>query len=191
VCTWAIVPMKDLSHAKSGLRHSLLPDERTALVSALLRRTLRVLSEIPAIEGTLIASRDPDVHGIAHSFGAQPVTEPRGLTLNGALAEARREAVAKKATAVVIFPADLPLLDRDSVERVLEMAADPPALVVVPDRRGEGTNMLCVPPPPDLIDFGFGSDSCARHISSGKEVNACVRVQVSHKISSAGSARGP
>jgi 2-phospho-L-lactate guanylyltransferase len=48
------------------------------------------------------------------------------------------------------------------VDQLIERAADPPSLLIVPDRHGTGTNALLLTPP-NAISPSFGPDSRARH----------------------------
>jgi 2-phospho-L-lactate guanylyltransferase len=102
-----------------------------------------------------------------------------GTGLNPALELARTEAQARGATAVVVLPADLPWLERETLDRVLEAAAGAGAgsrasaalVALVPDRHGTGTNVLVLAPP-EAIDFAFGPGSRARHAAEAAAAGA-------------------
>jgi 2-phospho-L-lactate guanylyltransferase len=75
----------------------------------------------------------------------------------------------------LIIPADLPCLEADEIKTILAYKDDPPIVVIVPDRKNEGTNALFVCPP-DLIDFKFGKGSFEKHSQQARD--AGVRLEV-------------
>jgi 2-phospho-L-lactate guanylyltransferase len=77
------------------------------------------------------------------------------------------------ASAVLVLPADLPLVTSADIEAMIALAEPTPALVLAPDRKGEGTNAL-LSAPPALIEYKFGPQSYANHRSSASA--AGVRV---------------
>jgi len=112
------------------------------------------------------------------------VGEPRAGGLNAALRAARDAAGSAGATAVLMLPADLPLLDRAALERLLDgadaalAAGNGHALVVVApaDARG-GTNALLVSPP-NLVDPAFGESSLAAHLLAASKADATVQLVI-------------
>lgn len=164
--TWALVPIRGLESAKTRLGGDLDAEERRDLVVDLLRRTLRATRDARRIVGTIVVTMDPDAAGLARDHRAIGLVE-RAPGLNGAITAARSVAVARGATAVLILPADLPAIDADAVDAVVDAgarAAPRPAgvVVLVGDRHGSGTNALLVSPP-DLIEPAFGPASRELH----------------------------
>lgn len=85
--------------------------------------------------------------------------------LNAALEQATAYAQAHGAAAVLILPADLPLLTLDDVTRLWRASRQlysARALVVAPDSAEQGTNALLVRPP-GALHYEFGPDSFSRH----------------------------
>lgn len=183
--TWAIIPVRGLERAKSRLGGPLDAEERVDLVSGLLRRAVAATTSSSQVAGTIVVSSDRAALDLAQGMGAIAVADlERGL--NPALDVARAEALARGATAIVILPADLPLLDRDSLDDVIGAASDAwsrdnspgtTALVaIVPDRHGTGTNALILAPP-DVIEFAFGVGSRAEHAARAASAGAtCVEL---------------
>jgi 2-phospho-L-lactate guanylyltransferase len=172
---WAIVPVKRLTAAKSRLAPVLSLRRRRELVTSLLIRTLTVLSKVKRIEGILIVGKDNAVRKIAREFGAGFVKEKEQDGLNGALTRAAREAVRRGADALMILPADLPLLKPADLAWALTRAGTPPFLAIAPDRAGRGTNLLCLAPP-GLIRFSFGERSFLRHVTAARRAGSKVKV---------------
>jgi 2-phospho-L-lactate guanylyltransferase len=181
--TWALVPIRGLESAKSRLGGALDAEERLALVSELLRRTLVATRDAPSVTGTVVVTMDPEAAAIASEHGAVGLVE-RAPGLDAAIRAARSVAAARGATAVVILPADLPAITSRALETLLATArrelagasaptGEPPAglVALVPDRHGRGTNALLVSPP-DGIEPAFGEGSRARHAAAARAAGA-------------------
>ncbi len=179
--TWAIIAVRGLERAKSRLGGLLDAEERRDLVSRLLRRAIEAATGNLRIAGTIVVSSDPAALQLARDAGAVPVTDADG-GLNAALELARAEAIRRGATALVVLPADLPWLDRATLDAVLE-AADAAReaapgwtpgdafVALVPDRHGTGTNVLIMAPPA-AIAFAFGLGSRADHATAAAVAGA-------------------
>ncbi len=181
----ALVPVASLEGAKSRLGDRLDPEERQALVLALLARTVAAADGVPAIASVVVVSPDPTVLRAASAQGATPVLQAdRGL--NEGLTAAARWAAADGATAVLVVAADLPAISAPTIAAVVQAAAeqlDParPFVAIVADRHGRGTNALLVSPP-DAIPFQFGADSRASHRAAAAGV-AAVTVELDGPLS--------
>ncbi len=172
---WAIVPVKPLLRSKSRLSPVLSSEQRAKLSQQLLLQTLDVLDELPEISHTLVISRDQRALALAREHNARTVTEYGSPDLNVALARATALAKSQGATAVLVLPADLPLIDAQHLRELIERAGEPPVLVVAPDRHERGTNALLVAPP-GLIEYEFGPDSYAHHHTRGELAGARVEI---------------
>lgn len=172
---WAIVPVKPLRRAKSRLASVLSRDERAALSKEMLVRTLDVLSTVPQVEKILVISRDSRALALAREHGARTVTEQGGSQLNKALIRATVLARGYGVSSVLVLPADLPLLTKADVEKLVSTADNPPVVVIAPDRRGTGTNAL-LSSPPGLIEYDFGPDSFKRHSACAEAAGARVEI---------------
>mgnify|MGYP006287285691 FL=1 len=173
---WAIVPIKPLAEAKSRLAPALTPEARRQLTVRLLHHTLSVLTQVETLAGVLVVSADDAVGRIAQAHDAAFLPEPEAPGLNVSLTVAADQAQAWGATGVLIVPGDLPQLDVASLEAVLTAAPTSPALVIVPDRRERGTNVLLLKPP-DLLPFRYGPGSFRRHLAlaGARDVQPIVR----------------
>lgn len=174
--TWAIIPLRGLESAKTRLGPALDAEERLELVIDMATRTLAATRDATAIGGTVLVTADPAAADLARTFGA--VTLVQHLPgLNAALREARAEAIRQGAIATIVVPIDLPAIDAGVLDALLaritgpgiagdrdgDSAGTPVAIVaIVPDRHGQGTNILYTSPP-DVIDPQFGEGSLAAH----------------------------
>jgi 2-phospho-L-lactate guanylyltransferase len=174
--TWrpaAVIPVRGLEAAKTRLGEALDPEERASLVRDLLAATVAALRrlEIP----TWVVSPDPAVLQVAAEGGAAPLRQEEG-DLNGALRLGREAAQQAGATVLLVVPADLPAVTGGALEEVLSAARQAAAtgerlVLLVPDRRGDGTNLLVLSPP-DVVEFAFGPGSRARHRAAAAAAGA-------------------
>ncbi len=167
---WLIVPVKPLAQSKSRLSPVLGGEERQRLSQQLLVQTLAVAGEVAELAGTLVISRDPVVHALAQAAGVQVVREGdplngenADLLLNRALTAARAEALACGADALLILPADLPLLTAADMRALAQRGRALGRGVVIAPSGDGGTNALLLIPP-DALTFAYGPDSFARHV---------------------------
>ena len=170
--TVAVIPVGSLEGAKSRLGETLDAEERHDLALRMARRTIEAAAHTPDIDEILVVTPDAEVRELALAAGARPLRQ-RSQGLNRGLGEAREEAVASGADALLVLPIDLPRVSAQAISDVLAPLRDPrrPLVVIVPDRHGRGTNALLVAPP-DAIEFGFGGDSRAAHAECAQEVGA-------------------
>ena len=172
---WVIVPAKPFAEAKTRLRGVLSDDERSALARGMLERTLSAVGKVGGITKAVVVTRDPEAVALAHARGADVVEEGNSQGLNEALRQATTVAIRGGADAVLILPTDLPLLDPDDLDALLDRFAPPPAVVLAPDRFREGTNALLVAPPA-LIEYAFGGDSFSIHMARARAVGARLEI---------------
>jgi 2-phospho-L-lactate guanylyltransferase len=175
---WAIVPVKPLRRGKSRLAGLLSEEQRTRLNTYLLEHTLLILNEISEIELTLVVSRDPAALALTRTMGGRTVLEDGAPQFNTAIQRATMVAQAQGARAVLILPADLPLVEPSDLQIFLNHGNDAPVVVIAPDRRLDGTNCLLVNPA-GLIEYGYGPGSFQRH--STRAVEAGARLEIIHE----------
>jgi 2-phospho-L-lactate guanylyltransferase len=178
---WAIVPVKPLRRGKSRLAGLLSEEQRTSLNRYLLEHTLTVLNKISGIEHTLVVSRDPAALALTRSMGGRTVLEDGAPQFNTALKRATIVAQAQGARAVLILPADLPLVEPSDLEALLSKGTTPSVVVISPDRRLDGTNGLFINPA-GLIDYDYGPGSFQRHCQRSKDAGAKLVVVNSERI---------
>jgi 2-phospho-L-lactate/phosphoenolpyruvate guanylyltransferase len=159
----AVIPVGPLEGAKSRLGGRLDAEERHDLVTRLLARTVDAALAVERLADVLVISPDRDVLVRAADLGARTLRQ-RSRGLNAGVRDGRDDAVAGGADAVLIVPTDLPFITPEAIDAVLSaLLGDPgPAVVLVPDRHGTGTNALLLRPP-DVIEVAFGPSSHAQH----------------------------
>jgi 2-phospho-L-lactate guanylyltransferase len=172
----AIIPVGSIEGAKSRLGAVLDAEERHDLALRLAETTIRAAVETPEIDDTLVVTPDDAVRELALRAGARPIRQ-RSRGLNDGLREARDEAIAAGAEAILVLPIDIPRVSPDSLASLVRQAVSAPAPLValVPDRHGRGTNALVLRPP-DVIDFCFGGDSREAHLAAARAAGAAVEI---------------
>ncbi|HSG86322.1 MAG TPA: 2-phospho-L-lactate guanylyltransferase [Candidatus Limnocylindrales bacterium] len=166
----AVVPVRGLEGAKSRLGGVLDAEERRDLVSTLLRRVVEAAAATPGVTEVVVVSPDPEALELAASTGARPLRQS-GMGLNEGLEAARVDVLADGPAALLVLPADLPTIEPGSIEAILKRGVPSPAVVLVPDRHGRGTNALLLAPA-GIIDFAFGGDSRAEHATRARAAGA-------------------
>jgi 2-phospho-L-lactate/phosphoenolpyruvate guanylyltransferase len=169
-----IVPVGALEGAKSRLGEALDAEERSDLVARMAAGTVAAAVGARGVAETLVVTPDEMVRQIATRSGGRPIRQ-RGEGLNAGLRQARDDALAGGADAIVIVPIDLPLVSSAAIEALLEPLEHPdrPLVIIVPDRHGRGTNALVVAPP-GAIEPSFGGDSLAAHRALALEAGARI-----------------
>src|ERR687886_1594482 len=165
---FAVVPVKDLTGTKSRLKPVLNPFGRAGLTVYMMKNVLAALQEAE-VEHACVVSPDPTVLQMAEEEGAATLLQ-KSRGLNPALEEAREWATTEGASALLVFPADLPLLCASDVEAVLEGAEAGGRGVpgVLPQAAGGGAKALLLRPP-DALPFLFGANSFENHLDAARE----------------------
>jgi 2-phospho-L-lactate guanylyltransferase len=178
---WVIIPVKPFVRAKSRLSEVLGPEERSQLAEGLLRHVLGVVREVPHVAGTLVISRDSKAHAVARELGAYTVMESGTPELNSALMRATQVVGSWKGGAVLILPADLPLIQPEDITALIQMGQNRNTVVIATDAHGDGTNAMVVRPP-GLIHYSYGPGSFQRHMADAREQGATVKVYESPRL---------
>ena len=172
----ALVPVRSLSGAKTRLGEPLDAEERTELIRAMLRRTVHEARAAAGLDAVMVVSMDGELLAEARAMGASSFLQVRE-GLNQGLDEARL-AVGTGATALLVLPVDLPGVSAAALDALVtaaevarRAAPDRPAVIVVPDRHGTGTNALLLVPP-DAIPFRFGEGSRVAHAAAARSAGA-------------------
>ncbi len=179
---WVVIPVKPLNQAKTRLSQVLTPQERQQLAETMFRHVLGVVQHIPKLMGTLVISRDNKALAIAREYGARTVQESGAPELNSALMRATQVISRLNGSAILILPADLPLLEAEDVQGIIRMGENESSLVIATDQHEDGTNALFTRPP-GLIDYAYGPGSFARHMDKAREVGAEVHIYHSERLS--------
>ena len=151
-------PIKAFHEAKGRLDRALSPSERAELARAMAARVLEAAAPLPVA----VVCDDNDVADWARARGALGgVGAGRGL--NGAV-EAGVDHLRDAGVAqVTVSHADLPRASG------LAAVGTAPGITLVPDRYGNGTNVIAVPADAGFR-FSYGPGSFARHLAEAERL---------------------
>lgn len=159
---WAVLPVKDLQHAKQRLAGVLGPHERQVLFRAMLEDVLSALVASEALAGILLVTRDPEAKLLAPRYGARVLLEEENRGHTAASTFGART-LAREGVGMVQVPADIPLVTVEDIGALLQIHGDAPAVTLAPSRDERGSNAV-VCSPADLLPLRFGDDSFLPHL---------------------------
>lgn len=158
--TVALVPVRGLPAGKRRLAASLSVAQRNSLVRAMLDDVTAALIAAERIDRIVICSRDAaartEADRLRIDFLDQADQRPG---YNGAVSRAQADLV--EAEALLVAPADVPLITANAVDLLVSSAPEGEAVVVAPAHNG-GTNGLFLRPP-GIIRPAFGPSSSRAH----------------------------
>jgi 2-phospho-L-lactate/phosphoenolpyruvate guanylyltransferase len=159
-----LIPVKAFDQAKRRLHLALNELERCELARAMADRVVSAAHPLPVA----VVCDDTDVADWARARGALVVWEP-GRGLNGAVQAGVDHLLAGGVTQVTVAHADLP--------RASDLAGvgDGTGITLVPDRYGNGTNVMALPADAGF-QFSYGPGSFARHRAEADRLGLPVRV---------------
>jgi 2-phospho-L-lactate/phosphoenolpyruvate guanylyltransferase len=160
-----LVPVKSFHAAKRRLAGWLSPAERERLARWMAERVIAAADPLPVF----VACDDERVAEWAEAHGAHVSWGP-GLGLNGAIDHGVDTMSGKGIDHVIVAHGDLPLASG------LSRLAGTGHVVIVPDRRRDGTNVISRPTSV-AIRSQYGAGSFARHITAALALHAPVTVR--------------
>ncbi len=176
---YAIVPVKHLDASKRRLASVLKPEDRRALTLAMLEDVLNAIKG-SLVQETVVVSNDLSVSELATNAGVL-YKEEKGRGLNRAITGSIKWCLKREVDAVVVLPADIPLVSSIDINRIIEIARNSePILVLSPSENG-GTNALYMRPP-DLIPVNYGPGSFKKHIKQSRAKGTRLKVYYAHSI---------
>lgn len=167
-----LVPVKAFDRAKGRLATVLDGGARVSLARTMAEVVLSAARPL----GVVVVCDDDRVAEWARGCGAAVGWTP-GLDLNAALTAAVVGAATAGVPRVVIAHADLPFAtDLDRFADVVDGG-----VAIVPDRHGEGTNVMSMPTHP-LLELRYGPGSFAAHRRSAERAGLTVEVVVDEAL---------
>ena len=156
--TRVVVLIKDFDSAKQRLSSALGQPARRALAAEWAAGTLVAVGP-----GALVVAGSEAAAAVAREHGNEVVVEASPGGQNRAARLGIEEAEARGADCVLLISSDLPLIDAQTVDRLLGWADSlpRPVVVAVPAIGRGGTNALYLAPP-SAIDLHFGDVSLAK-----------------------------
>jgi 2-phospho-L-lactate guanylyltransferase len=159
-----LIPVKAFAEGKARLAPTLNRQGRAELSRMMATRVLEAAAPLPVA----VVCDDAEVASWALDNGAMVLPEP-GRGLNGAVEAGVARLVDLGAAEVLVAHADLPLAHG------LSQLAGFDGVTLVPDRRDDGTNVVCVPAH-TAFRFAYGPGSFARHQAEAHRLALRYRV---------------
>ena len=168
---WALIPLKNLDFAKQRLAKSLSPQQRKALVMAMVTDELKTLSDSRFIEKIFIVSRDPYCHTLTEQLPVEILNLEADTDLNTGLTAATSLLSQQGCKDLMIIHGDLPLITTQDVNEFITDHQQSNAQVsLVSCQYKGGTNAMILSLPSDLT-FHFGQDSFKQHQQNAAQKN--------------------
>ncbi len=160
-----MIPVKAFGAAKVRLADELSPAGRATLARQMAEGVVRAAGDLLV----LVVCDDAEVASWATSVGATVAWTP-GLGLDGAVSAGVELAGERGAERVVVAHADLPLATG------LGHVVGTDGVVLVPDRRDDGTNVISLPTRCGFT-FAYGPSSFDRHSAEAERLALTVEVR--------------
>ena len=165
---WAVVPVKELAHAKTRLAPQLSPAVRETLARAMVEDVIDALAQVRGLAGLIVVTVDPRVAALAARRGATIHGERATEGHTGAVMSAAQRLQAEGRDGMLTVPGDIPALRASEIEALLERHRAAPAFTIVPARDGRGSNAI-VMSPPAAVRLAFGNDSFLPHLAAARQ----------------------
>lgn len=174
--TVILLPVKDPVRAKQRLVRLLSPGERIQLVWAMLEDVGTAVRGCRFVDRVVVVARDPEVVGYAVGNNWEVFREKEQISENCSVDWASRMLEKQGVEVVLRLPVDVPLVQAQDLDVLLNPAARGPAGVLVPSQDGLGTNAL-LRSPPLVFPSRFGANSLQEHLREARSrgLQALVR----------------
>ena len=169
--TAVLVPLRSLRNGKARLADEVSSEHRNRLIEQMARNVVEAAHDLDV----LVVYDDEDVKAWAQNLGASAL-RPAESGLNIAVSVGRDHLAANGYDRVIIAHGDLPLVDD---LRVMCTGDD---IVIAPDRRREGTNVLSIPTALDF-SFAYGPESFDAHVAVARSLGIEPHVLDDPKLS--------
>jgi 2-phospho-L-lactate/phosphoenolpyruvate guanylyltransferase len=161
-----LIPVKSLANAKQRLASLLDQPARTKLAQAMLFDVLKTLSVWKSRPEVSIVTSDPFALELARRFEFQIIPDSTNRSETDAIEMATRFCESRGIDSTLVIPADIPLIQVQELEKILE-AASAEGSVLVPAGDGRGTNAAWRRPA-GLFPLRFGNDSFNPHLAAAR-----------------------
>jgi len=163
-----LIPVKAFRDAKVRLARALDPAQRASLARSMATTVAAAAGDL----AVWVVCDDDDVAQWAESVGARVQWMPqRGL--NRAVTEGVSALAEAGFTRAIVCHADLPRATR--LDHLGGTGPDDRRVLMVPDRRSDGTNVASVPTDADFR-FAYGPGSFDRHVAEAHRLGLPVEV---------------
>jgi len=177
--TAVIVPVKTFSKAKTRLN---LSSEKTEdLCKVMLNDVLHAISQSEQIKKIAIVTKDESAFKIGKKFCAIEIYDEKESGVNNAVSIADRYFRDEDFDATIVFPQDIPLIQPEDIQTLLDFHIMPRCALVVPSRKFDGTNAL-FRAPANLMETHYDEDSYKIHLTTAESKTASTALVLIRRI---------
>jgi len=165
----AIIPVKTFSKAKTRLNLSL--NQREDLCRVMLDEVVGTISNTKNIDKIIVVSKDEEAFKITKKFDVKEIFDDDESGVNHAVSLADRYLENNEWDASIVFPQDIPFIQSEDIENLIQFPKSLQSVLVVPSRRFDGTNAL-FRRPHNLMKTHYDEDSYKIHLEVGKSMTS-------------------
>ncbi len=175
----AIIPVKTFSKAKTRLNLSL--DQKLELCKIMLEEVVSTVFNYKKIDKIIVVSKDEEALKLTKKFGVIDIFDNEESGVNHAVSLADVYLEKNDYEASIVFPQDIPFLQEEDIDILLNYQKYPKSVVVVPSRRFDGTNAL-LRTPVNLMETHYDEDSYKIHLEVGKSLTSNTSLVLLRRI---------
>ena len=165
----AIIPVKTFSKAKTRL--NLPSNQRDAICKIMLEEVVRTISNTKNINKIIVVSKDDEALKISKKFNVKEIFDDDESGVNHAVSLADNYLENSEFDASIVFPQDIPFIQSQDIDNLIQFQKSPQSVLVVPSRRFDGTNAL-LRMPTNLMKTHYDEDSYKIHLEVGKSLTS-------------------
>ncbi len=171
-----LIPIKDLTSAKSRLADVLALDERRLLAWAMFEDLITAVTAASKPDRVVMVTSFTPAIERARELAWDVLVEQTQISESSSVDWASRILDEQGFQTVMRLPADVPLVRAEDIDALLSVDLDAPGALLVPSRDGTGTNAI-IRTPPTLFPSRFGPNSLELHKQEAARVGVeCVIV---------------
>lgn len=165
----AIIPVKTFSKSKTRLNLSL--NQREDLCRIMLEEVVETISNTKNIDKIIVVSKDEEALKLTKKFDVIEIFDDDESGVNHAVSLADSYLANNEWDTSIIFPQDIPFIQSEDIEDIIQFSKSPQSILVVPSRRFDGTNAL-LRRPHNLMKTHYDEDSYKIHLEIGKSMTS-------------------
>ena len=159
----AIIPVKTFAKAKTRLQ---LPQKaKDDLCKLMFEEVLKTVIDSD-IDAVMVVSKDKDAIEIGKSYDVIQIIDNNETGVNNAVSLADKYLANNGFDASIVFPQDIPFMQREDIDNLLKFSSSN-SVLVVPSRRFDGTNAL-LRSPVNIMETHYDEDSYKIHLQTGR-----------------------
>ena len=147
----------------------------------MLEHVLTTISKSGLIEKIALVTRDEKAFEVGKRFGVVEIFDEKETGVNNAVSLADRYFLDEGFDATVVFPQDIPLMQPQDIQTILDFSNSTRCALVVPSRKFDGTNAL-FRMPVNLMETHYDEDSYKIHLSTAEKSRASYALVLIRRI---------